>query len=328
MSAKRLRKYDSVIIDEDIIKSVISNQCTISLSDLKVLSRRFRGSNLSERIEKLINLSATTSCIELESIKWEVEDDETDEMPDEVSTPFDTSSFFGAQKFYIRRASKEWGLNEDTLVFIKPVAFKEVKHIMVSATVNEDVCRNFFGENKVNFYECKKAKYKGNLYQYPDKSMSRDSINNTPGIIQRLAKHFGIEDENVITHKGYGKGPFHIGNIEGINIMEGKDILVAATPYHAEFLYKLVAHTMGLAFDENAEMKERLCTHNGHQFWIKTYEDDVLRNIHFWMMESELEQAVGRARLLWHNCTVHLCSRFPLSQTQILELNLGKEVSK
>jgi len=328
MSAKRLGKYDSVIVDEDIIKSVISNQCTIPLSGLKKLSKEARGSNLSKRIKKLLQLSVTTSCIELDSIKCYVEDDEIDIVLDEASTPFDTSAFFMAHKFYIRRASKEWNINEDTLVFIKPVAFKEVKHIMVSATVDEDICRNFFGENKVNFYECKKAKYKGNLYQYPHKSMSRDSINNTPGIIQRLTKHFGIKDEYVITHKGYGKGPYWIGNTEGSNYMEGENILVAATPYHAEFLYKLIAHTMGLTFDKNAEMKEKLCTHNGHRFWIKTYEDDTLRNIHFWMIESELEQAVGRARLLWHECTVHLCSRFPLSQTQISELILDKEASE
>ena len=178
---------------------------------------------------------------------------------------------------------------------------------MVSATVNQDVCRNFFGENKVNFHECKKAKYKGSLYQYPQKSMSRDSIDNTPGIVKRLTKHFGIDDENVITHKGYGEGPLWFGNTEGSNRMEGEDILVIGTPYHAEFLYKLIAHTMGLTFDKDAEMKERLCTHNGHRFWIKTYEDDELRNIHFWSMESELEQAVGRARLLWHECKAHLC---------------------
>ena len=37
------------------------------------------------------------------------------------------------------------------------------------------------------------------------------------------------------------------------------------------------------------------------------------------MTESELEQAVGRARLLWHDCTVYLFSNFPVQQAQIID---------
>jgi hypothetical protein len=187
---------------------------------------------------------------------------------------------------------------------------------------------SYFGENKIKFYECKKAKYKGNLYQYSQKSMSRTSIDNAPGIIPRLTKQFGIDDEYVITHKGYGKGPLWFGNTEGCNFMEGEDILVIGTPYHAEFLYKLVAFTLGLSFDRNAEMSEQMVTHNGHRFWFNTYNDAALRDVHFWMIESELEQAVGRARLLRHPCTVHLFSNFPLDQTQPKEYCLNKEADQ
>jgi len=110
--------------------------------------------------------------------------------------------------------------------------------------------------------------------------------------------------------------------------MEGKDILVIGTPYHAEFLYKLTAFTMGLDFDEDAVMKEQLVTHNGHRFWCNTYEDAVLRDIHFWMMESDLEQAVGRARLLRNDCIVRLFSNFPLSQTQIKDFDYSEGVTE
>lgn len=71
--------------------------------------------------------------------------------------------------------------------------------------------------------------------------------------------------------------------------------MVIGTPYHAEFLYKLVAFTRGLDFDENEEMTSQFVTHNGYRVWFKTFKDENLRAIHFWMMESELEQAVGRA---------------------------------
>ena len=327
MNEKRLSEYDAVIVDEDIIfKSVISNQCEITVSALNRLSEETSDSRLSKKIKRLVQLSRIRQCINLNSFKLENDEDALEEKIEYegVSTPFDTPSFCKAKKFYIRKASEEKNLEEDTVVFIKPAIFKDIKYIMVSATVDEKICRAFFGEGKINFYGCKKVKYKGNLYQYSQKSMSRTSIDNAPGIIPRLTKHFGIDDENVITHKGYGKGPLWFGNTEGCNSMEGEDILVAGTPYHAEFLYNLVAFTLGLPFDKKAEMKEQMMTHNGYRFWFNTYHDDALRDVHFWMIESELEQAVGRARLLRHDCIVHLCSNFPLSQAQPMEYNLDK----
>ena len=50
-----------------------------------------------------------------------------------------------------------------------------------------------------------------------------------------------------------------------------------------------------------------------------TYADATLRAIQFYMIESELEQAVGRARLLRCDCTVNLFSDFPLKQAELKE---------
>ena len=153
-------------------------------------------------------------------------------------------------------------------------------------------------------------------------------INSNPGIINHLAKLFNIH--RLITHKGYGFDwcILWYGNTEGSNIYEGYDLLVIGTPYHAEFLYKLVAFTMGLDFDEDAEMMVQLVSHNGYQFWFNTYKDEALRDIQFWMLESELEQAVGRARLLRNRCTVHLFSNFPLIQSNIInDFDYGQEAT-
>ncbi len=226
----------------------------------------------------------------------------------------------------MRRASKEENLKEDTIAFIKPVSFKEAKYVMVSATANEDICRKYFGAENISFHECKNAKYKGTLYQYPGKSFSRDCLKRNPGIIKRLMKRFGIEEDNVITFMKENIGRLHFGNTEGSNSLEGQDILVIGTPHHAGFLYKLVAFTMGLDFDEDEEMTSQFVTYRGYRFWFKTYINEELRAIHFWMLESELEQAVGRSRLLRHDCNVHLFSNFPLSQAKMIQdFDFGKE---
>ena len=43
-----------------------------------------------------------------------------------------------------------------------------------------------------------------------------------------------------------------------------------------------------------------------------TYRDELLRTIQFHLIESELEQAVGRARTLTERCNVRVYSNFPL----------------
>ena len=71
-------------------------------------------------------------------------------------------------------------------------------------------------------------------------------------------------------------------------------------------------------FSEDAQMKNGLTvTHNGYRFRFTTYEDVSLRKIHFWMIESEIEQAVGRARLLRYGCVVNLFSNFPVGQARM-----------
>ena len=219
----------------------------------------------------------------------------------------------------MRRAAKEGKLKEDTIAFLKPAEFPAEKYIMVSATADRDICRQFFGEDNVNFYECKKAEYMGTLNQYPQRSMSRSSIKSDQGIVRRLMKRFGMSGDRVITFMSQNIGELHFGNTEGSNALEGEDILVIGTPYHAEFLYKLVAFAMGMDFDEDEEMEFQIAEHNGYRFQFKTYQNEDLRAVQFWMLESELEQAVGRARLLRNECEVHLFSNFPLSQSKIIE---------
>ena len=50
-----------------------------------------------------------------------------------------------------------------------------------------------------------------------------------------------------------------------------------------------------------------------------TYKDEKMRRLQFYFIESELEQAVGRARLLRFPCNVHLFSNFPLRQAILMQ---------
>lgn len=189
---------------------------------------------------------------------------------------------------------------------------------MVSATADEEICGWYFGEENIDFYECKKAEYVGELKQYCGKSMSRSCLSNNKGMVEKLMDRFRMDADRTITFMKEGIGPLHFGNTEGSNMLEGKDILVVGTPYHAEFLYKLAAISMGIEFDEEEKMSLQTIDHNGYRFQFTTFQNEELRKIQLWMLESELEQAVGRARLLRNACTVNLFSNFPLCQAKMI----------
>nr|WP_300893193.1 hypothetical protein [uncultured Acetatifactor sp.] len=318
MDKKKLDKFDFIIIDEDIIfKSIVSNQEQITVSQLEKLMEITENSALSDKIEKLLDASENQSCIEADRLKHKTK------IKDKV--PFNLHAFCAAERFYFRRSGEEENLEEDMFTFLKTASFPGKKYIIVSATADQEVCNMYFGEGNVDFYECKKAQYMGTLNQYPQKSMSRSSLANNPGITRRLIKHFGMEESNVITFMRENIGTLHFGNTEGSNSLEGENILVVGTPYHAKFIYMLAAFTMGVRFDEDEEMVSQDVVHNGYHFRFTTFQDAELRAIHFWMIESELEQAVGRARLLRHACTVHLFSNFPLKQAKMIdEFDYGK----
>ncbi|MCM1009188.1 MAG: hypothetical protein NC485_14965, partial [Ruminococcus flavefaciens] len=316
MDQKRLEEYDAIIVDEDIIfKSIIPNQGEITVSELETVMEENIDERLSKKIKQLFKAMKTQSCIQLESFVYEYE--QNNDFTD-LSSRFDIPSFCSAERFLLRKASKEKGLKEDTIVYLKQTNFKNVKYIIVSATADKEICSSFFGKDNVSFYECKQAKYQGDLIQYPEKSMSRTCIANNNGIIPKLIRNFDICEDNVITFMCENIGQLHFGNTEGINTLEGKDIMVVGTPYHIMFLYKLAAFTMGLDFDENEEMSSQIVSHNGYRFNFNTFENENLRAVHFWMLESELEQAVGRARLLRNDCKVHLFSNFPLCQAEMV----------
>jgi len=319
MDEKRLNEFDTIIVDEDIIfKSILTNQGEVTLSTLKKLKRDTTDPRLRKKIKELLAQAEVRSCVKLDSFEYNIEED-AGIGDDKKSVPLDIASFCAVSHFYVRKAENEQHLKEDTVSFLKPSALKSMKYIIVSATADEDICRQFFGpDRKVIFHECRQAQYTGKLLQYPDKTMSRSSIDNDRGIVRRLMKQFDLDESHVITFMKENIGSLHFGNTEGSNTLEGQDILVAGTPYHADFLYKLIAFTLDYDFDEDEKMSMQVICRNGYRVRINTYRNENLQKVHLWMMDSELDQAAGRARLLRHDCTVHLFSRFPMKQAEVI----------
>lgn len=308
-------KYDLVIVDEDIIYStVIPNRETVSLSMLKKVRKKLAASDpLAAKIRRVLKKVKDSEFFTLDEIDWRRE-------YADIKMAVNIPALCSATYFCYRAASKqENDLTEDSITFIKPVKFSDNKYIMLSATADETICNLYFNEENVRFYNCKEAAITGNLNQHGDKSMGRSSIRKDPSIIKRIKQWTGFN--YTISFKefhGYYDGNLHFGNCAGCDMLKGENIDVIGTPHQPEWIYKLFAYSLGYDVDDDLK-PNTVVVHNGFRFRFMTYADETLRAIQFYMIESELEQAVGRARLLRCDCTVNLFSDFPLKQAALKE---------
>lgn len=152
--------------------------------------------------------------------------------------------------------------------------------------------------------------------------MSRSYLDKHIDLFDKIKKFTGVK--HTITFKKFDQyctTEMHFGNCSGSNILKGKSIDIIGTPHQPEWVYKLFAFSLGYDVDEVLK-PHTLVTHNGFRFRFTTYEDEVLRNIQFYLIESDLEQAVGRARLLRCDCTVNLFANFPLRQCTLMEADV------
>lgn len=135
----------------------------------------------------------------------------------------------------------------------------------------------------------------------------------------------GGMDWEIITFKKYAEGTnyegLYYGNQAGCDKLKGKNLVIIGTPYTVDDRYKLVAHYLGVDANRKEDFRphRQRIEYNGYSFQHTTYKNELLREIQAYSISSELEQAVGRARLLREECTVLLFSSLPCEQARIHE---------
>lgn len=211
--------------------------------------------------------------------------------------------------------SECFAVDDEDVYFLDEKFLPEVKMIIMSATVDSTLYQMLYSRRKIHFYECRKAKYMGKVIQYTDYSYSRFFFNENEQIVDELRKR--TENQVVITLnciEDKFNTKYHFGNVEGLNDNRGKDIAVIGLPNLNNVVYALYAMRMGYMGD--VHMCCRRIKYNNCDFRLNTFEDKIIRRIQLWLLSSQLEQAVGRARLLRENCTVTVFSGFPVEQAE------------
>ncbi|MEM1484916.1 hypothetical protein V6615_08540 [Oscillospiraceae bacterium PP1C4] len=315
MKPEQLARY-RIIIDEDIINSAVQIK-KINIEDiysLKFLTMRMPvlGTRITDILNNIQAGESYFPCPQLDfssdtrHILWAQLDIKG------LKPKSDISALFTSPVFYYDK-------NQDELSALKiKLPDISLSGVILSATADELIYNRLFHDRPVRFIQSKEALYKGQIIQTHNKSYSRDCIRKHPEIYDQIReKHRNVP---VITFKNFDpevdEFSLHIGATEGNNQYTGQDIVIVGTPHMPDFMYKLIG--MYLGFDITSNLTTQEIEHNGFRQRFCTYADEHLRHLQLWFIESELEQCIGRARLLRNDCTVYLYSNFPVKQT-ILE---------
>lgn len=109
----------------------------------------------------------------------------------------------------------------------------------------------------------------------------------------------------------------HFGKTEGYDEYKGKNLAVIGTPHILTAFYKLIGEALG--YHTKDMLCKRRINRNDYSFSFMTFSDEDMRNLQLFFIETELEQAIGRARALRYECTVYLFSNYPCEQAELIE---------
>ena len=320
---------ETVIFDEDPISKLLSVG-KININDLLKLKKHIKNKGDVITIEKFINEleNGKTNCpLKMDTIIFndykQVEEAIINHNNDYEGNliNFFNSNFYAVDS---HNASVIYYINKNTLPENKKI-------IILSATADETFYKRLFGD-RLEFYDLSNVELQGTLVQDTNYSFSRTSLNNDNCLEYALDKT--KDYDAVVTFASY-KNSFpnsvtnmHLGNVLGYDELKGKKVAVVGTPYHNHLMYALFAACLDLDYKtSDFQMSNQTIERNGIQFNLKTYAHKGLRNIHLSLMESELRQAVGRARLLRESeGKVLLLSKLPLPEACINEEEVNQSV--
>jgi len=293
---------DTIIFDEDPLNSLLEIK-EMKINDLYELYLRAGKRELKTICEYL----ESTSEFELKTTPSFLFD--IDELIESVSsTGMESNVFeFFNSSFFIRTSK-----NSVHYVVKRNIPTNK-KVIIMSATIPIYIYQKLFGD-RVEVIDIRDVEQIGSITQYTRWSCSRNGLNRYVETISKL-----VGDTPVITIKSFGhqfQNPvkdMYFGNCSGYDTLKGKDLAVVGTFHRNNIEYFLTAKALGIDFKTtDTTMSHQKIEYNGFRFKFNCFDNENLRRIQLSLIESDLIQAVGRARTLRTSAHVDLYSNFPL----------------
>lgn len=302
--------HSTIIFDEDPLETILPIQIA-QISDL--VKVQLVGDKLFKPLLNYIQqLSTSESGICHPTPTFEGDPEELVDLIAKVKLDSNLIDLLNS-KYYIKAKR-----DQNTLHYIMSNPLPPNKKIIIlSATAPIPIYQELF-KDRLEVIELSDVEQMGNIIQTTKQSCSRNSLTR---YADSIAKKVG--NTPVITFKNfknYFKNPIeemHFGNCSGYDNLKGKDIAVVGTPHRNNVVYHLYSAILGGKATISLDMAYQKVEYNGFKFKFNCYEDELLRNIQLSLIESDLIQAVGRARTLRTIATVQLYSNFPLRISSI-----------
>ena len=298
--------HETIIFDEDPLSSLVSIK-QVAISDLQKLDNQsyLLNNDLANVIEYL------KMAIPGEVTSTPVFDLDLDALMNKTTlSTIQTNIFDFFCSSYILKDKRDRNLIH---YIVRKELPKNKKIIILSATLPIFIYEKLYGE-RLNVIDIRDVEQKGEIIQYTNRSCSRQSLSR---YVSNISQEIGSKP--VITFKAYQKDfvnpveGMYFGNCSGSDRMKGQDLAVVGTPHRNNSEYLLFAKILGIDFKTTDTFMEfEKIDYNGFRFKMNCYLNEELRSIQLSLIESDLIQAVGRARTLRTDAKVELYSNFPL----------------
>ena len=302
----------NVIIDEDILTTMFQvNQ--VSVGDIySLLNQNLYRLPINPVVAARMKRIAGVEGYEmLDEFTFDIDECERAVVNNRIDCRTWSSSIYHA--IYSRCFYHEKG--NDIIYFLYKKELPGCSCTILSATADKTLYESIFGRRLYSFNDLGLLKYMGELILHSDETYSRECFNSKPELINNIRNRHN--NESIITFKALSEpGEIYLGASQGFNYLQGHNITVAGTFHRPEYVYKLFGMITGNS-NTGDVLAVRRVNRNGFNFPFMTFKDELLQAIQLWMIESESEQAVGRARLVSNKCTVNLYSNLPLRQCSI-----------
>lgn len=190
--------------------------------------------------------------------------------------------------------------------------------IIMSATAPVSIYKKIYGD-RVVVIDISNVKHMGVIEQYTKRSFSQTGFRTyNIEVFKELFDMIGMRP--VITHaktkaifKKNNYSKFYFGNCSSGDELRGIDIAVIGTPNKPKYTTIFYAKVAGLDIKPSQlDVNDQIVEWNEQVFRYRAFDNIDLRDIQLSLVESELLQAVGRARAVRENSSVLVFSNLPL----------------
>jgi hypothetical protein len=301
-----------IIIDEDPFQTLLKQGMVRKDDVLAFLSWAGITAGLDRDVVRTLRKTIDNGIEKQVYQMPEVQMDHIDAIEETVDSVKLTSNVVGflQSNFFI--------VDQDMIHFVRRRDLpRQRKVIILSATASEPIYRQMFGK-RLSFVDVGHCELVGEIVQYPQWSFSKRFMKNNPQAVE--ASKAILRDTPIITSKEmvkvYGEDQVAVtfGGLAGLDHLGGKDIGICGTYHLNPIAYLLFANALGLRVGmDDCVPRLTQIVRNGYQFWFNSFStNEMLQEIQLYLVEAELIQAVGRARLVNNDARVTVFSNFPI----------------